>query len=207
MTQIITWNINCLHCGGPFIYNHVCPPLRVTFVLLPASNFVMWNGGNMFEFTVKCFIVLDPFLRSGNLLAPGCIQNQLYPDMLQLGAKPGSCQADPRQRSIVVQITDQCPECGPNHMDMQALTWAKVSCHKSLSLYKIKMTMLSHFPDDVLMLYVIAKFPQIWFSWFISLLWIYIKKAHTDHISQHTCDTGLTYLCQCRLPKAPVLEK
>ena len=45
---------------------------------------------------------------------------------LQLGDKPGSCQEDPKQRSIVVQITDQCPECGPNHLDIQALTWAKV---------------------------------------------------------------------------------
>ena len=134
MTQIITWNINSLHCGGLFIFDHVSPPLRVIFVLLPASIFAMYNGGDMCEFTVKCFTVLDPFMRSGNLLLdPGCILIHFYPDVLQLGDKPGSCQADPRQRSIVVQITDQCPECGPNHMDMQALTWAKVIRHKSLS--------------------------------------------------------------------------
>ena len=51
---------------------------------------------------------------------------------MQLGDKPGSCQEDPKQRSIVVQITDQCPECGPNHLDIQALTWAKVSTMKLL---------------------------------------------------------------------------
>ena len=45
---------------------------------------------------------------------------------LQLGDKPGSCNPDPNGRSIVVQITDQCPECEANHMDIQALTWAKV---------------------------------------------------------------------------------
>lgn len=46
---------------------------------------------------------------------------------MQLGSKPGSCQANPADRSIVVQITDQCPECGADHMDLQALTWARVS--------------------------------------------------------------------------------
>ena len=44
---------------------------------------------------------------------------------MQLGDKPGSCQADPNKRAIVIQITDQCPECEANHMDIQALTWAK----------------------------------------------------------------------------------
>jgi len=45
----------------------------------------------------------------------------------QLGDLVGSCQANPTLRSIVVQITDQCPECEPDHLDIQALTWAKVS--------------------------------------------------------------------------------
>ena len=36
------------------------------------------------------------------------------------------CNSDPSKRSIVVMITDQCPECEANHMDIQALTWAKV---------------------------------------------------------------------------------
>ena len=45
---------------------------------------------------------------------------------MQLGDKQGSCQEDPTKRAIVVQITNQCPECGPNHVDIQALTWAKV---------------------------------------------------------------------------------
>ena len=26
----------------------------------------------------------------------------------------------------MIQITDQCPECESNHLDVQALTWAKV---------------------------------------------------------------------------------
>lgn len=46
--------------------------------------------------------------------------------MLQLGDKPGTCNPDPNGRSIVIQITDQCPQCGQNQIDIQALTWAKV---------------------------------------------------------------------------------
>lgn len=43
-----------------------------------------------------------------------------------LGDKPGSCQADPNNRTIVVMISDSCPECEANHLDLQALTWEKV---------------------------------------------------------------------------------
>lgn len=43
-----------------------------------------------------------------------------------LGSKPGSCQADPARRGIVVMVTDSCPECASNQLDLQALTWEKV---------------------------------------------------------------------------------
>ena len=46
--------------------------------------------------------------------------------VLQLGDQVGSCQSNPIIRSIVIQITDQCPQCEPDHLDVQALTWAKV---------------------------------------------------------------------------------
>ena len=45
---------------------------------------------------------------------------------MQLGDQPCSCQADPSKRSIVIQITDNCPQCEADHLDIQALTWAKV---------------------------------------------------------------------------------
>ncbi len=43
------------------------------------------------------------------------------------GPKPGSCQQDPNKRSIVIQITDSCPECAANQLDLQALTWAQIA--------------------------------------------------------------------------------
>ena len=46
--------------------------------------------------------------------------------LAQLGDQPGTCNPDATARSIVVQITDQCPQCESNHWDIQALTWAKV---------------------------------------------------------------------------------
>ena len=51
---------------------------------------------------------------------------------MQLGDLAGSCQSNPTFRSIVIQITDQCPQCEPDHLDVQALTWAKV---RSVALY------------------------------------------------------------------------
>jgi len=39
----------------------------------------------------------------------------------------GRCNSDPNQRSILVQITDQCPECGADHIDMQARVFEKIA--------------------------------------------------------------------------------
>ncbi len=47
----------------------------------------------------------------------------------------GRCSKDPNQRSVTVTITDVCPECESDHIDMQALTFNKVqagspaACH------------------------------------------------------------------------------
>lgn len=38
----------------------------------------------------------------------------------------GRCNADPSQDSVTVLITDSCPECEADHIDMQALTFNKV---------------------------------------------------------------------------------
>ena len=40
----------------------------------------------------------------------------------------GRCNSDPSQRSVTVMISDVCPECEANHMDIQALTYNKVDC-------------------------------------------------------------------------------
>lgn len=39
----------------------------------------------------------------------------------------GNCNPDPNQRSTYITVTDSCPECGPDHIDMQALTYAKIA--------------------------------------------------------------------------------
>ena len=39
----------------------------------------------------------------------------------------GRCSKDKNQRSVTVTITDTCPECGTDHIDMQALTFNKVN--------------------------------------------------------------------------------
>ena len=44
----------------------------------------------------------------------------------------GRCPKDANQRSVVVTITDVCPECETDHIDMQALTFNKVCMHSAL---------------------------------------------------------------------------
>ena len=43
-----------------------------------------------------------------------------------LYALQGRCNSDPSQQSTTVMISDECPECEANHIDMQALTFNKV---------------------------------------------------------------------------------
>ena len=38
----------------------------------------------------------------------------------------GRCNSDTDQRSVTVMITDACPECESDHIDVQALTFLKV---------------------------------------------------------------------------------
>ncbi len=38
----------------------------------------------------------------------------------------GRCSKDSNQRSVIITITDVCPECATDHIDMQALTFNKV---------------------------------------------------------------------------------
>ena len=40
-------------------------------------------------------------------------------------AVQGRCNSDPGQRSVTIMITDACPECEANHIDLQALTFQK----------------------------------------------------------------------------------
>ena len=44
----------------------------------------------------------------------------------------GRCSKDPNQRSVTVTITDVCPECETDHIDIQALTFNKVRGRSAL---------------------------------------------------------------------------
>lgn len=59
----------------------------------------------------------------------------------------GRCNQDPQSRSVTVMITDSCPECEPDHMDIQALTFNKVhSCSCTFQNPWWKYINLSKFP-------------------------------------------------------------
>jgi hypothetical protein len=49
------------------------------------------------------------------------------PTGLKGSDEQGRCNADPDARSITIQITDACPECQPDQLDIQALTFNKVT--------------------------------------------------------------------------------
>ncbi|KAK9800899.1 hypothetical protein WJX73_008437 [Symbiochloris irregularis] len=46
---------------------------------------------------------------------------------MSTGEYANNCITGPNQVSIIVQITDVCPQCEANHIDLQALTYNKIS--------------------------------------------------------------------------------
>jgi expansin (peptidoglycan-binding protein) len=42
-------------------------------------------------------------------------------------AAQGRCNSDPNARSVTIMITDCCPECEADHIDIQALTFNKMA--------------------------------------------------------------------------------
>lgn len=47
----------------------------------------------------------------------------------------GRCSKDPNQRTVTVTITDVCPECATDHIDMQALTFNKVRAKRFMYFF------------------------------------------------------------------------
>jgi len=76
--------------------------------------------------SVAALSVKNPFYVNGPVNGCGqCFEVQCVDDGAP--AFQGRCHPNSSERSIVVQITDACPECGAEHMDIQALTFARLA--------------------------------------------------------------------------------
>ena len=51
----------------------------------------------------------------------------LYLACMHACAAQGRCNSDPNARSVTIMITDCCPECEADHIDIQALTFNKMA--------------------------------------------------------------------------------
>eukprot|EP00884_Botryococcus_braunii_P005988 jgi/Botrbrau1/15390/Bobra.43_2s0018.1 len=77
--------------------------------------------------------------RTGIATHYGGAQDGMDPYSPSFGTSVGRCNSDPSQRSVTVMITDACPECGEDHMDIQALTFNKVRIVHLLLYWLLKM--------------------------------------------------------------------
>ncbi|DBA91943.1 TPA: expansin [Trebouxia sp. C0005] len=67
----------------------------------------------------------NPFYIAGPIAACGqCFEIQC---LNSGGQFAGRCNSDPSQRSTTVMISDVCPECEADHLDIQALTYDKIA--------------------------------------------------------------------------------
>lgn len=88
--------------------------------LLSKNTWPFWSVGALA--TGNSFFKSDPMSGCGE-----CFEVQCVEDGPALGPRPGSCQKDPTRRNIVIQITDSCPNCSSDQIDIQANTWAKIA--------------------------------------------------------------------------------
>ncbi|BDA46490.1 probable Expansin-A2 at N-terminal half [Coccomyxa sp. Obi] len=84
---------------------------------LDKSKYPYWSVAALS--TQNMYYLAGPVQGCGECFEIECLQNN--------GQFAGRCNQDPNARMVTVMITDSCPECEPNHMDLQALTFNKVA--------------------------------------------------------------------------------
>ena len=138
------FEIKCVDVGGPFAVSisHLCAAEAQLRQAECTPGRPFWQRG-----LVSHTAVARQSHRSACLLAaadlkhaawwyqaPVCLSEIMQPNDQSLfrniirciAAMQGRCSKDANQRSVTVTITDTCPECGSDHIDMQALTFNKV---------------------------------------------------------------------------------
>ena len=126
------FEIKCMDVGGPFA---VCRP---ECALCVQTQALLWCvAGNLLKRTQLVQTEAPDLhaLVAGSL--PGSslaivLRSCTATFPLHVVSVQGRCSKDKNQRSVTVTVTDTCPECGTDHIDMQALTFNKVQalqCH------------------------------------------------------------------------------
>ncbi|KAK9820245.1 hypothetical protein WJX72_007952 [[Myrmecia] bisecta] len=85
--------------------------------LLDKTVWPYWSVGALA--TNNTFYKIGPIRGCGSCFEIQCLNNN--------GRFAGRCGADPNSRTVTIQITDACPECEANHIDLQALTFDKIA--------------------------------------------------------------------------------
>ncbi|CAL8462621.1 g2154 [Coccomyxa elongata] len=84
---------------------------------LDKTKYPYWSVGALS--TSSTFYISGPVQGCGQCFQVECLQNA--------GQYAGRCNQDPNARMVTIMITDCCPECEPNHIDIQALTFNKMA--------------------------------------------------------------------------------
>ena len=95
------------------------------FKLKGSCGFGMLDKGAWPYWSVAALSTENSFFKAGPL--NGCGQCFEVRCVDLDGPWKGRCITGPNQVSVIVQITDSCPECGADHLDMQALTFHKLA--------------------------------------------------------------------------------
>ena len=100
-------------------------PRPATLPLQGSCGFGMLDKGAWPYWSVAALSTENSFFKAGPINACGQCFEVRCVDLD--GPWKGRCITGPNQVSVIVQITDSCPECGADHIDMQALTFHKLA--------------------------------------------------------------------------------
>ncbi|BDA46491.1 probable Expansin-A7 at N-terminal half [Coccomyxa sp. Obi] len=102
---------------SPYDYSYGTSIGSCGYGKLDKTKYPYWSVGALS--TSSTYYTSGPVQGCGECFEVECLQNA--------GQFAGRCNQDPNARTITIMITDCCPECGPNHIDIQALTFNKMA--------------------------------------------------------------------------------
>ncbi|KAK9906413.1 hypothetical protein WJX75_001467 [Coccomyxa subellipsoidea] len=101
----------------PYDYSYGTSIGSCGYGYLDKTKYPFWSVGALA--TSSIYYQQGPVQGCGQCFEIECLQNA--------GQFTGRCNQDPNARTITLMITDCCPECEPDHIDIQALTFTKMA--------------------------------------------------------------------------------
>eukprot|EP00884_Botryococcus_braunii_P000413 jgi/Botrbrau1/10372/Bobra.146_2s0010.1 len=167
VTPLSDWNEGiATNYGGPFDGKNPSDPSWGT--LNGACGYGQLDKGKWPYWSVAALSTQNRFYLADNIKGCGqCFEIKCVDRQGGEETWTGRCYTGPEQVSVIVQITDECPECKPDHIDIQAMTFEKLA-PMHLGRVNIQYRRVECVPPSNLVVYADQNYgPDKWLRLFV----------------------------------------